>query len=135
MTQQHNYLYVDDDPVNREVMETLLVELVGVESLVMFEDSDNFIPRLKELKPAPDIILLDIGVAPHDGFEMLAMLRSDEAFRESRVIAVTAGPFSQGSDKIRQAGFDGALAKPLDVARFPELIVRLQSGEHVWQLN
>jgi len=135
MSESFNYLYVDDDPVNRDVMETLLVEMIGVGSLVMFADSNAFIHRLKALDPAPDFILLDIHVEPHDGFEMLAMLRSEKEFDHVKVVAVTAGMLAHESENLQQAGFDGALSKPLDVALFPDLIGRLEMGEEVWQLN
>lgn len=130
-----NYLYVDDDSLNRDVMETLLVEMIGVGSLVMFEDSADFLSRLIQLEPVPDLILLDIQVKPHDGYEMLAMVRSIEKFRSASVIAVSAGVLSKEFERLVEAGFDGALSKPLDVSVFPDLIGRLEQGENVWQMN
>ena len=135
MKQTYSYLYVEDDALSREVMETLLVQVVGVKSLALFEDSTDFLARLRALDPQPDLILLDIFVGPHDGHEMLSMLRGDPQYREIRVIAVTASVMSDEVLRPRAAGFDGALAKPLDMVTFPDLIRRLEAGEAVWQIT
>jgi two-component system sensor histidine kinase BarA len=135
MRHKFSYLYVEDDALSREVMETLLVQVVGVKSLALFEDSTDFMARLQTLDPQPDLILLDIFVGPHDGHEMLAMLRNDPHYQDIRVIAVTASVMSDEVRRLRSAGFDGALAKPLDMVTFPDLIQRLEAGEAVWQIT
>ena len=132
---KYHYLYVEDDALSREVMETLLIHLVGVESLTIFEDSTDFMTRLKSLEPQPDFILLDIHVEPHNGYELLAMLRRDQDYRTCKVIAVTASVMLEEVKQLRAGGFDGALAKPLDMSTFPNLIRRLEAGEPVWQVT
>jgi two-component system, OmpR family, sensor histidine kinase TorS len=134
VTSSSNYLYVEDDALSREIMQLLLCEVVGVESLVMFEDSTNFTTRVKALVPTPDFILLDIHIEPFDGHQILSMLRTDPAFVGCKIIAVTASVMIEEVKQLRASGFDGALAKPLDMETFPALIKRLQNGEAVWQI-
>lgn len=129
----YNYVYVEDDPLNREVMHTLLVQVVGVNSLHLFADSTDFVARVKALPQRPDFVLLDIHVDPHDGYELLAMLRADPDLAPIRTLAVTAGVMTMEIARLKAAGFDGALAKPLDMLTFPGLIERLQAGEIIWQ--
>lgn len=133
MTAKLNYLYVEDDALSREVMETLLNEVIGVGSLTVFEDSTDFASRLAALNPKPDIILLDIHVHPHDGYAMLGMIRDNPALGQAEVLAVTASVMSQEIEHLKTTGFSGALAKPLDMMTFPTLIKRLESGETIWQ--
>ena len=135
MKKKFNYLYVEDDPLSREVMETLMVSVIGVQTIVIFEDSEDFIERLKALNPTPDIILLDVHIEPHDGYAVLSMIREDRVFDELRVIAVTASVMSEEVMRLKEKGFDGALAKPLDMLTFPDLIRRLEAGEKVWQVT
>ncbi len=130
-----NYLYVEDDPLSREVMETMLIDLIGVGNLAMFTDSIDFMARLRELEPQPDFILLDVHVEPYNGYEVLSFIRSDPEYRTSKVVAVTASVMLDEVKQLQAGGFDGALAKPLDMSTFPDLIQRLERGEAVWQVT
>jgi CheY-like chemotaxis protein len=53
---------------------------------------------------------------------------------DAKIIAVTASVMSTEIAALRAHGFDGAFAKPLDFATFPDLIARLEAGEVIWQL-
>jgi CheY-like chemotaxis protein len=133
MTTKHSYLYVEDDALSREVMQTLLVEVVGVENLTILNDSRDFMLRLRAISPRPDFILLDIHVQPYDGYQLLRLIRDDADFRDCRVLAVTAGVMSDEMAHLKAEGFDGALAKPLDMLTFPDLIRSLEAGAAMWQ--
>ncbi len=135
MQARYNYLYVEDDPLSREVLQTLLVEVLGVNHLTIFEDSQNFMERLKAVDPPPDVILLDILVEPDDGYALLRMLRHDPAFAGVKVLAVTACVMAKEVEQLHAEGFNGALAKPLDMLTFPDLILRLEKGETIWQID
>jgi CheY-like chemotaxis protein len=50
-----------------------------------------------------------------DGFEALRRLRSDELTASIRVLAITAQAMKGDRERIREAGFDGYLSKPLDI--------------------
>ena len=112
----YSYLYVEDDPLSREVMQTLLVEVMGVKNLTIFEDSHNFMARLKTISPPPDFILLDIHIMPHDGYELLSELRSDPEYARCKVLAVTAAVMTKEVEELKARGFDGAFARD-EIAR------------------
>lgn len=135
MFNEHVYLYVEDDPLNREAMELVFRRVMGVERLSIFEDSDDFLQRVKALNHPPDVILLDIHVAPHDGFEMLSMLRRDLALRDARIIALTASVMNEEVAMLRESGFNGAIAKPINIATFPDVVGRIIGGEAVWHIR
>lgn len=134
-SRKYHYLYVEDDELSREIMGILLENLVGVGSLTLFESSENFMVRLRALRPKPDFILLDIHIGPQNGYKLLKMIRRETGFQNSKVIAVTASVMTEEVKKLQADGFDGALAKPLDMSTFPMLIKRLEAGETVWQVN
>jgi CheY-like chemotaxis protein len=134
--QAHNsYLYVEDDALSREVLETLLVEVMGAKHLTVFADSENFMERLRAVDPPPDVIFLDILVQPHDGYALLRTVRNDPAFASVKVLAVTASVMAKEIEQLKAEGFNGALAKPLDMLTFPDLIRRLEMGETIWQVD
>lgn len=132
MYNDHAYVYVDDEALSREVMELVMIEAMEVEHLTILEDSADFLARIEALTPRPDVFLLDIQMGPIDGYEMLNLLRDHPDFREARVIAVTAGVMTEQINHLRQAGFDAALAKPVRVSNFPDVMIRILKDEEVW---
>src|SRR5262245_6022993 len=118
------FLYVEDDPLGREIMEIMLTSQ-GYTQFNIFEDSANFLPRVEALTSQPDIFLLDVHVGPCDGFEMLKMLRAHPTFSSRIVVAVTASVMNEEVARLRQAGFNGAIGKPLDYDNFATLMASI----------
>ena len=87
-----SFLYAEDDPMSRQVMHVMLTKLAlgGGAEVTIFEDSSNFMDRVKALPKVPDVIFLDVQITPHTGFEMLKMLRGDTAYDGKPIIAMTA---------------------------------------------
>jgi two-component system cell cycle response regulator DivK len=66
----------------------------------------------------PDLILMDIQLPGMDGLQATAVLKADEATRDIPVIALTALALKGDEERIRAAGCDGYIAKPLDYKDF-----------------
>lgn len=128
-------LYVEDDAQSREIMGLLLNTELGFTDFAMFEDSADFIRRVETLTPQPDVILLDIHVRPHTGFEMLEMLRNHPNYRTTPVVALTASVMNEEITRLRQAGFNGVIAKPVDIDAFPKILQGIMRGEAFWNVT
>ena len=131
MSELTNVLYVEDDCNSRKVM-SLLIERVMKLPLTIFENSANFMENINQLEALPNIIFLDIQMQPHDGYEVLKMLRADERFHETTIIAMTANVMSHDVEQLKQAGFNGLIGKPIMKDVFPQLMERILVGEAVW---
>jgi CheY-like chemotaxis protein len=127
-------LYVEDDPGSRKVMQFLVKGLADAVELIVFEDSSDFLENLGSLEREPDVFLLDIHVKPHDGFNMLNMLRTTDRYVDKMIIALTASVMNEEINRLKEAGFDGVLGKPLNFYTFPEAIKRILTGEHIWTI-
>jgi CheY-like chemotaxis protein len=132
MNHDPNILYVEDDALSREVMEALLTRKMGLQKITIFKDSTQFMDRLRAMTSGPDVIFLDIHMEPIDGFEMLRQVREDGDFEGTKIVALTASVMNEEVKMLRAAGFNGVLAKPLDVDAFPGALDRILSGEQVW---
>lgn len=128
------FLYVEDDSSNRLVMKLLMEKALKTKNYVTFEHSADFMSRLRELPMRPSIIMLDIHIAPINGFELLRMIREDATYFNTTVIALTASIMNEEVEKLRKSGFDGAIGKPISLSTFPSTIERLLKGESVWQI-
>ena len=127
-------LCVEDDPSNRLVMKLLVEKMLNPKYYAIFEDSTDFIPRMRNLPTRPDIILLDIHVAPFNGFQMLQMIRDDSVYGDTKVVALTASVMNEEVERLRKSGFDGAIGKPIPLSAFPVIIERIINGETIWQV-
>jgi CheY-like chemotaxis protein len=127
-------LYVEDDPKSREIMELLLVRAMGLSDVTIFEDSENFLSRVQTLDPTPDVILLDIHVLPHNGFEMLEMLRSMKSLQEVPIIALTASVMNEEIARLKTSGFHSVISKPINQDVFPDMLRRIVNGESIWRV-
>jgi signal transduction histidine kinase len=63
----------------------------------------------------PDIALLDLGLPVMDGLELAQRLREDERLQELRLLAITGYAQEADRERTEASGFDGHLAKPIDV--------------------
>jgi len=134
MSNQPSVLYIEDDQMSRIVMKFIFQNEMGLENVMIFENSENFMERVQAITPPPNIIFLDIHVAPHDGFQMLKMLRSSERFQKVPIIALTASVMHEEVQQLKTAGFAGCLAKPIDEEVFTALFPRIVNGEEVWRI-
>ena len=63
----------------------------------------------------PALVLMDVQLPGIDGVEALERLRQNWRTASIPVLAVTAQAMSGDRDRFVEAGFDGYLAKPVDV--------------------
>jgi CheY-like chemotaxis protein len=130
----NSILYVDDDTLSLTVMKLLLVNQMQLPHVTMFENSANFLERVQSISAKPDVILLDIHIKPLSGLEMLKLLR-ENGFADSVIIALTASVMNQEVIQLKTAGFNGVIAKPVNVDAFPELLGRILNKEQVWAIT
>jgi CheY-like chemotaxis protein len=106
-------LYVDDDEVNRVLMESFLQHRPGIR-LLMASDGESGLRLAREHRP--DLVLLDILLPGLDGFEILQRLRADADLAGTPCVAVSASAMAGEIDSAMSAGFDHYLTKPLTFA-------------------
>lgn len=102
-------LIVDDQAINRKVMEIILMRF-GVEKIVMASEGIEALSKLKKF-PECDLVITDIKMPRLTGFGLLRKLREDPIWAELPVYAVTADRSLEA--EVSQSGFDGFVFKPL----------------------
>jgi two-component system cell cycle response regulator DivK len=107
-------LIVDDNAMNIEIAQAvLLAEQFEVEAAI-----DSLQAMQKVATFGPDLILMDIQMPGKDGLEVTRTLKADAATRHIRIVAFTAFAMRGDESKMRSAGCDGYLSKPIDVKKF-----------------
>lgn len=71
---------------------------------------------------APDLIIMDIQMPHVTGYEIILELKADDELRTIPVMAVTAYAGRDDEDRIRAAGADAYVSKPISLARFMDAV-------------
>ncbi len=72
-------------------------------------------------KNHPEFVFLDLALPGMNGFEVCRRLKRTPGLEGTRVIAVTAYSQEEYRQRSKDAGCDGYIVKPLDLARLDEL--------------
>ena len=107
-------LIVEDNPANMKLA-TFLLESAGH---VVSSATNAEVALTMARAEQPGLILMDIQLPGMDGLEATAMLKSDDATRAIPVIALTALAMKGDEERIRAAGCDGYIAKPMGCHEF-----------------
>ena len=108
-------LIVEDNPVNM-ALAVFLLQSAGYAVLTAADAEAGL--KLARGDDRPDLILMDIQLPDMDGLEATALLKQDEATRAIPVVALTALAMKGDEERIRAAGCDGYIAKPLAYREF-----------------
>lgn len=120
-------LLVEDEPDTRELVR-LTLELDGHE-VVEAGTAEEGILRARASRP--DLILMDLSLGGQfDGLEATKRLRTDPAFDETPIIALTAHAMQGDRERSLAAGCDDHWTKPIiDLAAFKkEVATAAQRG-------
>lgn len=114
-------LVVEDNPANM-TLATFLLKSAG-HTVLSATDAESGLTLARS--DQPDLILMDIQLPGMDGLQATAVLKADATTRSIPVIALTALAMKGDEERIRAAGCDGYIAKPLAYREFLATISNL----------
>jgi len=91
-------------------------------------DSRLALDAARSLKP--DLVITDIQLPHITGLELMEMIRKDEELKDVPIMAVTAYSGVGDDERIRAAGAQAYVAKPISVVRFAETVEELLAGKN-----
>ncbi|MDQ3245307.1 MAG: response regulator [Pseudomonadota bacterium] len=77
----------------------------------------------------PDLVITDIQLPHVSGLELIRLLRADADLREVPIMAVTAYSATGDEERIRGAGAQAYVAKPISVVRFVASVDELLTSQ------
>jgi two-component system cell cycle response regulator DivK len=112
-------LVVEDNPANMTLADFLL-QSAG-HTVLKALDAEAGLALARDQQP--DLILMDIQLPGMDGLQATGLLKSSEITRHIPVIALTALAMKGDEERIRAAGCDGYIAKPM---RYQEFLATIE---------
>lgn len=107
-------LVIEDNPSSM-TLAVLLLQSAGHTVLSAIDAETGLAMAHAEL---PNMILMDIQLPGMDGLKATALLKGHNTTRSIPVIALTALAMKGDEERIRAAGCDGYIAKPMSVHGF-----------------
>ena len=107
-------LIIEDNPANL-TLAVFLLESSG-HTVISATDAETGLTLARTEQPL--LILMDIQLPGMDGLKATALLKRDEATRAIPVIALTALAMKGDEERIRAAGCDAYIAKPMRYQEF-----------------
>ena len=107
-------LVIEDNPTNMRLA-TFLLQSAG-HTVLSATDAEAGLTLARDEQP--NLILMDIQLPGMDGHEATVLLKRDAATRAIPVIALTALAMKGDEERIRVAGCNGYIAKPMRYQEF-----------------
>lgn len=118
-------LVVEDNELNLKLFCDLLRAHGHVTEPV--RDGREVVQRAREF--SPDLVIMDIQLPHISGLELIEALKKDEALSPVPIMAVTAYAGKGDEDRIRTAGAEAYVSKPISVMKFIETVEGLFKGQ------
>jgi two-component system, cell cycle response regulator DivK len=78
----------------------------------------------------PDLVITDIQLPHVSGLDLIHLIRADKTLGAVPIMAVTAYSTREDEERIRAAGAQAYVSKPISVMRFAETVNELLEGKH-----
>lgn len=114
-------LIVDDNPSNLKLARLVLSTAGYVVRTAA--DAEEALAELRAFRPR--LILMDVQLPGMDGLELTRRLKAEPSLRGVLIVGLTAYAMKGDEEKVRAAGCDGYISKPIDTRRFPEQVAAL----------
>jgi two-component system cell cycle response regulator DivK len=102
-------LLIEDNATNM-ALAMFLLQSAG-HTVLSATDAESGLKLAREERP--ELILMDIQLPGMDGLQATALLKEDATTQDIPVIALTALAMKGDEERIRAAGCDGYIAKPM----------------------
>ena len=114
-------LVVEDNELNLKLFCDLL-RAHGYEADPV-RDGREAVERARQLMPG--LIIMDIQMPHVSGLELIERLKADGTLRHIPIMAVTAYAAKGDEERIREAGAEGYVSKPISLMKFIESVEAL----------
>jgi two-component system cell cycle response regulator DivK len=120
-------LVVEDNELNLKLFCDLL-RAHGYEAEPV-RDGREAVARARSF--APDLVVMDIQMPYITGLELIEQMKGDAELRATPIMAVTAYAAKGDEERIREAGAEGYVSKPISLMRFIEAVRGLLAAAEV----
>ncbi len=124
--EQFHILLVEDNPGDVRLMKEAFDEVshdVTLHDVRNAEEAVSYLLHLDEFHsvPDPDLVLLDLNLQRGDGFDVLAVMKSNDDLRSTPVLVLTSSRATGDMERSYDLHANAYLTKPVDPDAVTEL--------------
>ncbi|MFT4926045.1 MAG: PAS domain S-box-containing protein [Phenylobacterium sp.] len=119
-------LYIEDNASNTALMKGYFDSM---EQTKLITATNAEVGTVMACEYLPQIVLLDLNLPGMDGYAALSEMKNNTQLANTAYIAVTADVMSKTREKVRQAGFDAFLSKPISFDALQQLLNRFSETD------
>lgn len=121
MSSGKSVLVVEDNELNLR----LFCDLLTAHGFVAEPVRDGRDAMARAAAVRPDLIIMDIQLPHVSGMDLIAAVKADPQLSATPILAVTAYAGRDDEQRIRDAGAEAYISKPISVIRFIEAVSAL----------
>jgi two-component system cell cycle response regulator DivK len=125
-------IVIIEDDTNSYLAAVELLKMEGAQLVHTCTSGDSAMKLLDTLPPV-DLFLVDIYLPGETGYDIIKRIKGHSKTTNSKVVALTASVLYDDIRRVREAGFDGFIGKPIRPARFGGQVRQILAGDHVWE--
>jgi len=109
-------LVVESNPADTYLIVEALKQAGMVDGVETLDDSQRALEHLQ--RDTPDLVLLDLNLAPLNGFELLTHIRSQPSLKATPVAIMSGSQNSRDVKKAYELGANCYICKPTTLEKF-----------------
>jgi CheY-like chemotaxis protein len=124
--------YAEDDVKNRAGLQIVLYRAGADVKIGRSDNLENMMMMLRMSLPL-NLIILDLMYGKGmTGYDIFNAIQEDDSLTGIPVIAFSAADPSAEIPRVKAAGMQGFIAKPMNVQEFPLQILSVIDGHEIW---
>ena len=125
-------IIIVEDDINSYLATLDLLKIAGATSVYPCASVAETM-KLAETLPNVDLFLVDIYMPGETGYDLIKRIRAHPRLKESKVVALTASVMFDDIRRVKEAGFDSFIGKPVRPTRFGNQVRQVLAGEKLWE--
>jgi two-component system, cell cycle response regulator DivK len=117
-------MVVEDNEINLKLFNDLL-KAQGYD-VVATQDGTVAVELARTTRP--DLVLMDVNLPRISGLAIMGLMKADDDLKDIPIIAVTACAMKGDEEKIRAAGCEDYVAKPISIPDFLRVVKKYLNG-------
>ncbi len=107
-------MVVEDNEINLK----LFNDLLKAQGYEVIATQDGTVAVELARTSGPDLVLMDVNLPKISGLAIMALMKGDDELKNIPIVAVTACAMKGDEEKIRAAGCEDYVAKPISIPDF-----------------
>lgn len=122
LNNKHSILYVEDNMSNRALVEAIIQRQqdLRIHSVRTIKDAKQYLSEV-----APELLLIDLNLPDGSGESLVSFIKSEAKYQDIPIMILSADALPETITRLKAAGAEHYMTKPLDVALFTKKIREL----------